>query len=146
MCYYNYLLTREGAQELLSTRLTYFQDTDVDYMYYQLCYQTTMETSLLPPTIPGSLMRLSKGDWRREYISLYQTQYLQCPRNGSPKFQPSVLRVLDINLKGVSLTEDVNLDEIATKLEGHSGADITNLCRCYMMSLLKEFQQFVDEY
>ncbi|XP_065907571.1 putative cell division cycle ATPase isoform X2 [Dysidea avara] len=129
MCYYNYLLTREGAQELLSTRLTYFQDTDVDYMYYQLCYQTTMETSLLPPTIPGSLMRLSKGDWRREYISLYQT-----------------LRVLDINLKGVSLTEDVNLDEIATKLEGHSGADITNLCRCYMMSLLKEFQQFVDEY
>ena len=38
-------------------------------------------------------------------------------------------KLLDINLKGVSLTDDVNLDEIATKLEGYSGADITNVCR-----------------
>ena len=38
-------------------------------------------------------------------------------------------QLLDINLKGVPLTEDVNLDEIAKQLEGYSGADITNVCR-----------------
>ena len=32
-------------------------------------------------------------------------------------------KLLDINLKGGSLTEDFNLDEIATKLEGYSGAE-----------------------
>ena len=38
-------------------------------------------------------------------------------------------QLLDINLKGVPLTDDVKLDEIATQLEGYSGADITNVCR-----------------
>ena len=38
-------------------------------------------------------------------------------------------KLLAINLKGVSLTDDINFDEIATKLEGYSGADITNVCR-----------------
>ena len=38
-------------------------------------------------------------------------------------------QLLDINLKGVPLKDDVDLDEIATKLEGYSGADITNVCR-----------------
>lgn len=38
-------------------------------------------------------------------------------------------QLLDINLKGVPLTDDVNLDEIAKDLEGYSGADITNVCR-----------------
>ena len=38
-------------------------------------------------------------------------------------------QLLDINLKGVPLTDDVNLDQITEKLEGYSGADITNVCR-----------------
>ena len=38
-------------------------------------------------------------------------------------------QLLDINLKGVPLTDDVDLNEIAKQLEGYSGADITNVCR-----------------
>uniref|UniRef100_H2YHY0 Katanin p60 ATPase-containing subunit A1 n=1 Tax=Ciona savignyi TaxID=51511 RepID=H2YHY0_CIOSA len=37
--------------------------------------------------------------------------------------------LLKINLKEVELAEDVNLAMIAEKLEGYSGADITNVCR-----------------
>ena len=37
--------------------------------------------------------------------------------------------LLKINLKDVELAEDVNLKMIAEKLEGYSGADITNVCR-----------------
>lgn len=34
-----------------------------------------------------------------------------------------------INLKGVELARDVKLAEVAKKLDGYSGADITNVCR-----------------
>ena len=37
--------------------------------------------------------------------------------------------LLKINLKDVELAEDVNLKMIAEKLQGYSGADITNVCR-----------------
>nr|XP_009862197.1 LOW QUALITY PROTEIN: katanin p60 ATPase-containing subunit A1-like [Ciona intestinalis] len=37
--------------------------------------------------------------------------------------------LLKINLKEVELADDVNLALIAEKLEGYSGADITNVCR-----------------
>ncbi len=37
--------------------------------------------------------------------------------------------LLDINLKEVSLSPDLDLDDIAKLSEGYSGADITNLCR-----------------
>lgn len=37
--------------------------------------------------------------------------------------------LLKINLRDVKIEPDVNLSEIATKLEGYSGADITNVCR-----------------
>lgn len=37
--------------------------------------------------------------------------------------------LLDINLKEVELESTVNLGEVAQKLEGYSGADITNVCR-----------------
>jgi katanin p60 ATPase-containing subunit A1 len=39
------------------------------------------------------------------------------------------LALLKINLKEVQLADDVNLEEIAEKLEGYSGADITTVCR-----------------
>ncbi|XP_076445056.1 katanin p60 ATPase-containing subunit A1-like isoform X2 [Babylonia areolata] len=37
--------------------------------------------------------------------------------------------LLDINLREVELEAGVDLDQVAEKLEGYSGADITNVCR-----------------
>ncbi|CAF0926030.1 unnamed protein product [Brachionus calyciflorus] len=39
------------------------------------------------------------------------------------------LALLKINLREVTLDEDVNLEDIASKLDGYSGADITTVCR-----------------
>eukprot|EP00051_Salpingoeca_urceolata_P012445 m.154252 g.154252 ORF g.154252 m.154252 type:complete len:515 (-) comp17494_c1_seq1:1353-2897(-) len=38
-------------------------------------------------------------------------------------------KLLEINLKGVELSDDVDLDEITNKTEGYSGADLTGVCR-----------------
>ena len=38
-------------------------------------------------------------------------------------------QLLVINLKGIPLTDDVDLNTISKQLEGYSGADITNVCR-----------------
>ena len=38
-------------------------------------------------------------------------------------------KLLEINLKEVEIAADVDLDMIAGKLDGYSGADITNVCR-----------------
>lgn len=47
--------------------------------------------------------------------------------------------LLKINLRDVKLDPDVNLTEIAEKLEGFSGADITNVCRdASMMSMRRK--------
>ena len=37
--------------------------------------------------------------------------------------------LLKINLKEVSLADDVDLDKVAKQLDNYSGADITNVCR-----------------
>jgi len=37
--------------------------------------------------------------------------------------------LLRINLREVTLNDDVGLRDIAEKLQGYSGADITNVCR-----------------
>lgn len=37
--------------------------------------------------------------------------------------------ILRINLKGVHLASDIDLESFALKLQGYSGADITNICR-----------------
>jgi katanin p60 ATPase-containing subunit A1 len=37
--------------------------------------------------------------------------------------------LLKINLREVKLEPNVNLKDIASKLKGYSGADITNVCR-----------------
>ena len=39
------------------------------------------------------------------------------------------IELLKIAIRGIKLDETVNLDEIAEKLDGYSGADITNVCR-----------------
>lgn len=40
----------------------------------------------------------------------------------------SRLELLKINLKGIKITDDVDLDTLSTRLDGYSGADITNVC------------------
>ncbi|ORX64840.1 AAA-domain-containing protein [Basidiobolus meristosporus CBS 931.73] len=49
--------------------------------------------------------------------------------------------LLNINLREVKLADDVNTDEVAAKLEGYSGADITNICRdAAMMAMRRQTQ------
>jgi hypothetical protein len=38
-------------------------------------------------------------------------------------------QLLDINLQSVQVAEDVDLDDIAQRSKGYSGADLTNVCR-----------------
>lgn len=44
--------------------------------------------------------------------------------------------LLKINLREVDVASDVDLVLIAEKIEGYSGADITNVCRYSMFSHL----------
>lgn len=54
--------------------------------------------------------------------------------------------LLKINLKGVSIAPDVDLGEVALKLDGYSGADITNVCRdAAMMSFRRRIQGLSPE-
>jgi katanin p60 ATPase-containing subunit A1 len=43
--------------------------------------------------------------------------------------QESCKELLGINLLGIKVDEDVDLDSLAKRLDGYSGADITNICR-----------------
>ena len=45
--------------------------------------------------------------------------------------------LFDINLKGMNLAEDVNFDELIKKVNGYSGADISNVCRDAAMMPLR---------
>ena len=47
--------------------------------------------------------------------------------------------LLKINLREVEVATDVDLDLIAEKIEGYSGADITNVCRCVFVSVSEYF-------
>ncbi|KAI3640875.1 hypothetical protein MIR68_001753 [Amoeboaphelidium protococcarum] len=41
----------------------------------------------------------------------------------------TITELLKINLKDVKISDDVDLQQLAEKLDGYSGADITNVCR-----------------
>ena len=41
------------------------------------------------------------------------------------------LNLLQTALKDVELDNDVNLNQVAERLNGYSGADITNICRFF---------------
>lgn len=43
------------------------------------------------------------------------------------------VELLKISLKDLELANDVNMDKIAEQMEGYSGADITNVCRCSLL-------------
>lgn len=45
--------------------------------------------------------------------------------------------LLDINLKTVNMSPDVELDSVAAKMNGYSGADITNVCRDAAMMAMR---------
>ncbi|XP_038158350.1 katanin p60 ATPase-containing subunit A-like 1 isoform X2 [Cyprinodon tularosa] len=54
--------------------------------------------------------------------------------------------LLKINLREVELAPDVDLDLIAEKIEGYSGADITNVCRdASMMAMRRRIQGLSPE-
>jgi katanin p60 ATPase-containing subunit A1 len=57
------------------------------------------------------------------------------------------MALLNINLRTVPLAPDVNLAEIAKRIVGYSGADITNVCRdASMMAMRRAIQGLsVDE-
>ena len=46
-------------------------------------------------------------------------------------------KLLDINMRDVAYDADVNLDDVAERLEGYSGADITNVCRDAAMMAMR---------
>jgi len=51
------------------------------------------------------------------------------------------IQLLQINTKSIKLTSDVDLKELATRLDGYSGADITNICRdASMMSMRRRIK------
>jgi katanin p60 ATPase-containing subunit A1 len=55
-------------------------------------------------------------------------------------------QLLEINLKKVKLSPDVNLDALAEKSEGYSGADITNVCRdASFMAMRKRIKGLTPE-
>lgn len=54
--------------------------------------------------------------------------------------------LLNISLREVKKAEDLNLGEIAARLEGYSGADITNVCRdACMMVMRRRIQGLTPE-
>ncbi|CAG5865808.1 unnamed protein product [Menidia menidia] len=56
------------------------------------------------------------------------------------------VELLKINLREVELSADVDLDLIAEKIEGYSGADITNVCRdASMMAMRRRIQGLSPE-
>jgi len=51
------------------------------------------------------------------------------------------IQLLQINTKSIKLTDDVDLKELAARLDGYSGADITNICRdASMMSMRRRIK------
>eukprot|EP00918_Siedleckia_nematoides_P098148 GHVU01214866.1.p1 GENE.GHVU01214866.1~~GHVU01214866.1.p1 ORF type:complete len:157 (+),score=37.43 GHVU01214866.1:157-627(+) len=50
---------------------------------------------------------------------------------------PGRKKLLEINLKDVTVADDVNLESIAQELDGYSGADITNVCRDAAMMAMR---------
>ncbi|XP_033842671.1 katanin p60 ATPase-containing subunit A-like 1 [Periophthalmus magnuspinnatus] len=56
------------------------------------------------------------------------------------------VELLKINLREVELADDVDLDLIAEKIAGYSGADITNVCRdASMMAMRRRIQGLTPE-
>ncbi|KAJ3149527.1 hypothetical protein HDU86_006932 [Geranomyces michiganensis] len=55
-----------------------------------------------------------------------------------PPDQRAREQMMRVNLNGVRLAEDLNIEEIATQMAGFSGSDIANLCRDAAMMTLRQ--------
>ncbi|KAJ3165666.1 Katanin p60 ATPase-containing subunit A1 [Geranomyces variabilis] len=54
--------------------------------------------------------------------------------------------LLKLNLKSIKIADDLDLEELSGKIEGYSGADITNICRdASMMSMRKRIRGLKPE-
>ncbi|TPX57668.1 hypothetical protein PhCBS80983_g03682 [Powellomyces hirtus] len=54
--------------------------------------------------------------------------------------------LLRLNLKSIKIADDLDLEELSGKIEGYSGADITNICRdASMMSMRKRIRGLKPE-
>ena len=49
------------------------------------------------------------------------------------------LNLIENALTGIELDDDVKLSEVAERLEGYSGADITNICR-FLLKFKRGFE------
>ena len=91
---------------------------------------------------PGIHVHLFAGIPSSRTLPVWQAKLLQTVFSGFFFFlfvAVGRLELLKINLRGVNMAEDVVLEEIAKKMEGYSGADITNVCR---FVLKKQFEQW----
>ena len=66
--------------------------------------------------------------------------YIHCFHILSEEGREALLR---INLKEVKVESDVNVATIAAMLEGYSGADITNVCRYEIYSILFVINHYI---
>ncbi len=57
-----------------------------------------------------------------------------------PPDLPSRLKILELYTKKMPTGKDVNLQEIASKTDLYSGADLKNLCRNAGVSALRKYQ------
>lgn len=73
---------------------------------------------------PAFLCWLLMGPSAGEAVSLQETFHLPTAKGRA--------ELLKISLREVELDPDINLEDIADKTEGYSGADITNICRCVL--------------
>ena len=83
-------------------------------------FHTSEESALLfigatnePWSLDPAVLRPGRFD-ERVYVGLPDTEARR--------------KILEIHLRGRPLSEDVNLDELAQRMEGYSGADIRNVC------------------
>jgi katanin p60 ATPase-containing subunit A1 len=58
----------------------------------------------------------------------------------------SRIELLKLNMGSIKLAEDVIIEEFAKRIDGYSGADITNICRdASMMSMRKQIRGLTPE-
>ena len=66
--------------------------------------------------------------------------YIPLPETESRK------ELLKINLRTITVSDGVRIDDLASKLEGYSGADITNICRdAAMMGMRRRIRGLTAE-
>ncbi|ORY41238.1 AAA-domain-containing protein [Rhizoclosmatium globosum] len=88
--------------------------------------------------ISGSIGTTAEGEPLRRRLE--KRVYIPLPDSESRK------ELLKINLQSIKVADEVNLEELAEKMDGYSGADITNICRdASMMSMRKRIRGLTAE-